>query len=199
MESNQGIRKDNFLMDTIMEDNFIPPSPDNIKYCSTALKKERTRGDSQEFSIAAAVQEKEKSSEIARELFGNDKKGADITIVTSNNKAIKSTLRLNQTEKGSETWVIPSNTNRSIIKQQKEEPGTKDSENALSNQTLIKKERKIYKPPILKKRTAIKRKVNTSLTSYIYTPPVGNGVQKKIRPFYSVPNRPKTLFSIVFP
>ena len=50
MESNQVLRKDSFLMETVMEDNFSPPNPANTKYCSTAQKKDGTRGDSQEFS-----------------------------------------------------------------------------------------------------------------------------------------------------
>merc|ERR1712223_140990 len=75
METNQDVQRNSFLMDTVVEENFAPPNPGTTKYCSTAYKKDRTR-ESREFpsSSGSVMQEKEKSSEIVRTLFINEKK-----------------------------------------------------------------------------------------------------------------------------
>ena len=106
METNQDVQRNSFLMDTVVEENFIPPNPGTSKYCSTAFKKDRTRGESQEFSSNVVMQEKEKSSDIVRTLFAKEdcENKAKVSLFNDvNEKKPNST----ENDLASKTWVIP--------------------------------------------------------------------------------------------
>ena len=106
METNQIVKPDSFLMETVLEEDFIPPNPGCTKYCSTAYKKDRTRGESQEFSTSSVTHEKERSSEIARTLFASNKSDTKPKASVFN-KIEKKTPCSKVSELASETWVIP--------------------------------------------------------------------------------------------
>ena len=106
METNQDVQRNSFLMDTVVEENFIPPNPGSSKYCSTAYKKDRTRVESQEFSTSA-MPEKERSSEIVRTLFAKNSKTDVKAKVSLLDKMNENKSSQNEKELASETWVIP--------------------------------------------------------------------------------------------
>lgn len=106
METNQDVQRNSFLMDTVVEENFIPPNPGSSKYCSTAYKKDRTRAESQEFS-STAISEKERSSEIVRTLFAKNSKNDIKAKVSLLDKMNENKPCQNEKELASETWVIP--------------------------------------------------------------------------------------------
>ena len=142
METNQDVQRNSFLMDTVVEENFAPPNPGTTKYCSTAYKKDRTR-ESREFpsSSGSVMQEKEKSSEIVRTLFINDKKDVKAK-VSLFEKGGNHDPNLDAKELASETWVIP-------IEQAKIQ--AEQSENKQSTNISSK-----YKPPTnLKNRVSL--------------------------------------------
>ena len=107
LQLTQGQYQNEFLLDTITETDFVPPNPQNHKYCSTARKKDRSCGEQNQSPTTNAVEEK--SSKIRLDIFGKNSIHHNSCGMNANKEYNSSSPLTLKNDKGSETWSIPIN------------------------------------------------------------------------------------------
>ena len=141
LQLTQGQYQNDFLLDTITETDFVPPNPQNHKYCSTARKKDRICGEHNQFASTTAVEEKPSKTRL--DIFGKKSIDQNSSEMNTNKEYNSSSpLRL-KNDKGSETWSIPINASNDKF----DETFQVETEKACSKLNSDINTQRITKPP----------------------------------------------------